>query len=289
MSHILKGAKRIAYDGLGLITHAFYNYLQEICPGVELVDFCQELAWMRAIKSEEEAQAVRNTCRIQDAMFRGAALFLRPGRTTEEIFGDITHHLLTLGGDPTEMPKILLFIGENRPVGPEDKLVCTAPRPADYRLTHHDFVEFTLETPGCGGYYAERSRYFFFEEPHPEIAAHFDEALKLQEYQLNYYRPGMTMQQLRDGLNAYKQSVGAAPETGHNWMTTEIRGIGNITVCRPLIQNPWEMFPLAENMIFDSIHKLAKNRRSLTLHETVRLKKDGVEIFGSYPQQITVL
>ena len=43
------------------------------------------------------------------------------------------------------------------------------------------------------------SRYFFFEEPHPEIAAHFDEALKLQEYQLNYYRPGMTMQQLRDG------------------------------------------------------------------------------------------
>ena len=49
MSHILKGAKRIAYDGLGLITHAFYNYLQEICPGVELVDFCQELAWMRAI------------------------------------------------------------------------------------------------------------------------------------------------------------------------------------------------------------------------------------------------
>ena len=289
MSHILKGAKRIAYDGLGLITHAFYNYLQEICPGVELVDFCQELAWMRAIKSEEEAQAVRNTCRIQDAMFRGAALFLRPGRTTEEIFGDITHHLLTLGGDPTEMPKILLFIGENRPVGPEDKLVCTAPRPADYRLTHHDFVEFTLETPGCGGYYAERSRYFFFEEPHPEIAAHFDEALKLQEYQLNYYRPGMTMQQLRDGLNAYKQSVGAAPETGHNWMTTEIRGIGNITVCRPLIQNPWEMFSLAENMIFDSIHKLAKNRRSLTLHETVRLKKDGVEIFGSYPQQITVL
>lgn len=53
------------------------------------------------------------------------------------------------------------------------------------------------------------------------------------------------------------------------FMDTEIRGMGNITVCRPLIQCDWEMFPLAKGMVFDSIHKYEKGRRCTQLHETV--------------------
>lgn len=290
MSPVLKGAKRIAYDGLGFITHAFYNYLQDICPGVELVDFCQELAFMRACKSEEELEAVRHTCMIQDRMFKSAALYIQPGRTINDIFADITRFLLILGGDPTEMPKILLAVGENRGVQEGDGiLTATMAIPPDYRLKYTDYVVLTLETPGLGGYYAERSRYFFFNEPHSEIREHFEEALKLQEYQIAAYKNGMTMKELRDTLNAYKASVGAAQTHGNTWMDTEIRGMGNITVCRPLIQCDWEMFPLAKGMVFDSIHKYEKGHRCTQLHETVWMDDEKANIFGEYPQILTVL
>ncbi len=290
MSPWLKGARRIAYDGLGLITHAFYNYLQEVCPGVELVDFCQELAWMRACKSEEELEAVRCTCRIQDAMFYGAAMFIQPGRTISEMFADVTRQLLLLGGDPTQMPKIMFAVGENRGWCEGDGILdATLAVPPDYRLKTSDYVVFTLETPGPGGYYAERSRYFFFKTPHPEIQAHFDSALKLQEFQIQAYRNGMTMSELRDTLNRYKAGVGAEQMHGHTWMDTEIRDMGNITVCRPLINCEWEMFPLAKGMVFDSIHQFKKGHRCTTLHETVWMDDEKANIFGSYPQQITVL
>ena len=99
---------------------------------------------------------------------------------------------------------------------------------------------FTLETPGLGGYYAERSRYFF-KEPHPEIQEHFNEALKLQEFQVNAYKNGMTMQQLRDVLNQHKASVGAQGNARTHMDGYGIRGIKHYT-CRPLINCEWEMF-----------------------------------------------
>ena len=245
---------------------------------------------MRACKSGEELEAVRCTCRIQDAMFCGAAMFIQPGRTISEMFADVTRQLLLLGGDPTQMPKIMFAVGENRGWREGDGILdATLAVPPDYRLKTSDYVVFTLETPGPGGYYAERSRYFFFKAPHPEIQAHFDAALKLQEFQIQAYRNGMTMCELRDTLNRYKAGVGAEQMHGHTWMDTEIRGMGNITVCRPLINCEWEMFPLAKGMVFDSIHQFKKGHRCTTLHETVWMDDEKANIFGSYPQQITVL
>lgn len=290
MSSAIQGARKIAYDGLGLITHGFYEYLMETCPGAELVDFSQELAFLRAVKSEEEYNAVCNTVRIQDAMFHAAPLYLRPGRTVHEIYSDIFKYLLDLGGDPSQMPKILIFLGKNTQCTTDAPMMGTRPAPPDYRITREDYIELTLETPGCGGYYAERSRHFFFQEPIAELKNLFSEALTLQEYQIGLYRPGLTMKELRETMNEYKHSAGSASlETGHDWRSTEIRGMGNSTVCRPLVQYDWEWMSLTEGMVFDSIHKLAKYNRSMTLHETVYLRREGAEVFGTYPQKLTVL
>lgn len=290
MSWVLKSTHRIAYDGLGLITYGFHEYLAGTCPGVELVDFSQELAFLRAVKSEEEYAAICNTVRIQDAMFYAAPLYLRPGRTIHEIYSDIVKYLLDLGSDPSQMPKILLFIGKNIDAAKNGPELGTRPAAPNYRLTEEDYVELTLETPGCGGYYAERSRHFFFQEPVSGIRQLFSEALKLQEYQIKLYRPGLTMIELRECMNTYKRSVGSSSlETGHDWRSTEIRGIGNSTVCRPLVQYDWEWMVLTEGMVFDSIHKLTKYNRAMTLHETVYLRADGAEVFGTYPQKLTVL
>lgn len=290
MSNALKGARRIAYDGLGLITHGFHEYLMAVCPEAELVDFSQELAFLRAVKSEEEYAAICNAVRIQDAMFFAAPLYLRPGRTVHEIYSDIFKYLLDLGSDPSQMPKILIFLGKNIDVPQDGPQAGTRPAAPDYRLLQEDYVELTLETPGCGGYYAERSRHFFFQEPVSQIRQLFCETLKLQEYQLKLYRPGLTMSGLRQAMNEYKRSVGSSSlETGHDWRSTEIRGMGNSTVCRPLVQYDWEWMALAEGMVFDSIHKLAKYNRAMTLHETIYLRADGAEVFGTYPQKLTVL
>lgn len=288
MEPYIRGAKRIAYDGMGFMTHQFYEYLHEICPGVEIVDMCQELAELRAVKSPEEMAAISHTCEIQDAVFRAAPLFLYPGRSFMEIYADIIRYLLLLGADPTEMFKLVIYIGDNRAVSGEN----LGPQfwmDPEYRIKRSDYILLTLETPGCGGYYSERSRYFFFEEPNPVFSKRFQEALKIEKYQLGIYKPGMTMQEIRESVNRFKESIGSAPELGHGWMSGEVRGIGNITVCRPLIQYEWEPLKLMKNMTIVSTHRLIKDGWNLPLHQTVWIDDDGAHIFGDYPQQITVL
>ena len=288
MSPYLRGARRIAYDGLGLITKSFYDYLQQVCPGVELVDFCQDLAELRACKSEEELDAIRHTCAIQDAMFRAAPLFIQPGRTCTEVYADITRYLMLLGGDPTQMFKLVMYLGdatahEGQAGSPQFWI------DPDYRMKQTDYIQLTLETPGCGGYYAERSRYFFFQPPTSEFSAVFQQALKLQEFQLNCYKLGMSMGELRDTINRYKLSLGAEPSFGKDWISGEVRGIGNTTVCRPLIQYEWEPLRLMKNMVLVSTHRIVKDGWNLPLHETVWIDEKGSHILGDYPQQITVL
>jgi Xaa-Pro aminopeptidase len=246
----LAGVRRLAYAGLGYISHQLYIYLTENIPGLEIVDFSPQIEHMMAVKSAEEIEAIRDTCAIQDRVFAAASTYLYPGRNATDITADITRLLQLLGADPTLMPKILIQIAPNGPAEPgfqgmlDDRF---------YRIKDTDYVRLCLETPGSGGYYAERARYFFFDTPHTEMLGLWAEALELHDYQLSLYRPGATMQELREKINAYKASIGAETMTGHGIFDAEIRGMGMLTVDRPQIQYAWEDFLLEPGMAFVSM------------------------------------
>ena len=85
MAEYIKGAKKIAYCHLGRISLQFYNFLKETCPGVEIVDFSEQIDLMKAVKSQEELDAIANATWIQDKLIEAAPAYIRPGRTQAEI------------------------------------------------------------------------------------------------------------------------------------------------------------------------------------------------------------
>ena len=290
ISGYIKGAQRIAYDGLGYIGHYFYEYLLEQAPGVQLVDFSDELEQMKAVKSPEEIEAVADSCAIQDRIFAAAPSFLQPGRTSQDITADVFRLLQILGADPTLMPKILMSVRPNdsyeRQAG---SVYMDMLDDRHYRVRESDYIRLCLETPGSGGYYSERARYFFFDTPHPEIQEMWDGAVALHKHQLGLYHPNVTMKELRDQINAYKVSVGAEPMTGKGMFDTEIRGLGIITVDRPQIQLDWENMVLQPGLSFVSMAHLIQGNKACNVYEMCILTEGDPYLPGQFPLELVVM
>lgn len=292
ISH-LAGVKRIAYADTAYLGYQFYEYLKEKLPDVEILDFTNEMEHMMAVKSAEEIAAVEDACEIQKRCWQAASAFIRPGRLLTEIRSDFHHMMLNLGMDPTLMPKIILFVGKN---GPEGLNESTLVKERDYVLQSDDFIMLNFETPGSGGYYAERCRYFFFDTPHPALRSMWEEILKLHEYQMSLYRPGATMRELREKINAFKVQHGFLPEgdtqaaNPQSDTTPELRGIGILTVDRPQIQLEWEDLALQPGMVFTSMPTLRRaNGEYMKFYEMMVMTEKEPRIPAGYPIELFVL
>lgn len=284
----IRGVKRLAYARLGQIGLYFHEYLLQTVPGLEIVDFSDSIEYFMAVKSNEEIEAIKNTCAIQDRVFASAASFIQPGRCGQEITADIVRLLQLLGADPTLMPKILIMIGSNSASDFAAKPGYMLQDPY-YRLKDTDYVRLCLETPGSGGYYAERARCFFFRTPHPEIRQLWAEAMELHEYQSSLYRPGMSMKQLRSQINEYKLSHGMMPFASSGVFDTEIRGIGMLTVDRPQIQYDWESIALEPGISIVSMAHVIKGGKSFNIFDTCIITQDKPYYPGSFPLDLVVL
>ena len=290
MMPYLKGAKRIAYADTGYMSWQFYQYLKKQIPEVEIIDFTNEIEHMMAVKSQEEIDAVTDACEIQKRCWQAAPAFIRPYRLVTEIRADIQHLMLCLGMDPTLMPKILLFVRPNHRPSPEDNI---QEKERDYRLTPWDYITLCFETPGSGGYYAERSRNFFFDEPHPAIKKHWEEVIELHQFQMSLYRTGITMGELRNKIGQYKEERGYKAQKDLKCCTpvdgNELRGIGLLTVDRPQIQLDWEDLPLKEGMTFCTMPSVVKNGIQMKLYEMAVMGKNEAQTLSPYPLELFVL
>lgn len=289
----LAGVKRIAYADTAYLGYQFHEYLRAKLPDVEIVDFTNEIEHMMAVKSAEEIAAIEDACEIQKRCWQAASAFVRPGRLITEIRADFHYMMLNLGMDPTLMPKIILFVGKNRPEGLDPR---TLIKERDYALQADDYIVLNFETPGSGGYYAERCRYFFFSEPHPALKTMWGEVLRLHEYQMSLYRPGTTMRELRERINSFKLRRGFLPEgdigsaSPLDDATPEIRGIGILTVDRPQIQLEWEDVALQPGIVFTSMPTLRKDSGEyMKFYEMMVMTDTGPSIPAPHPIELFVL
>lgn len=294
MSPYIKSAKRIAYADTGYLGYQFRDYLLETVPGVEIVDFTNEMEHMMAVKSEEELLALRDSCEMQNRCWQAASTVMRPGRLMTDMRTDFHHMLLRMGMDPTLMPKILFFVHPNRPAMPHDNPLRTMDR--DYRIQPDDFLDIGFETPGSGGYYAERMRHFFFDDPHPAIQAHYEDVLALHEYQMSLYKPGATMRYLRENINRYKVERGFVTENEIDNCqpiddyTPELRGMGLLTVDRPQIQLEWEDLILEPGVVFTTVPIVTKkDRAQMKSFDLVVVTESGAADISPYPHGLFVL
>ena len=306
-SHI-KGAKRIAYDGLGYLTAAFKQYQEETAPGVEIIDFSNEIEHMKAVKSAEEIELISDAVAIQERVFASAANYLYPGRAFWEITADITRQMVLWGADPTLMGKVLIGFARNAAFSAGDETssanagVSTRfAEDPNYRLGRDDYVSLMLEAQGSGGYYATNGRNFFFSEPHPEIREVWDEAVQMLYYTASLLRPGTTGADIHEKVNAYKIDRGFEPLTTtpekdeenliHGCFLGEISGIGINTIDRPQPQFPWEDIVLepGHSLVIYGGGEVRQGARSANAQKTCIIRENEPLVLGSFPMELIVL
>ncbi|HEV8016166.1 MAG TPA: M24 family metallopeptidase [Stellaceae bacterium] len=89
----------------GIIPHATVEGLKQAFPRAELVNATALMSRAREVKSAEEITLMRRATAIAEAMV-GTLAELKPGDTERTIFANMTHRLVTLGGD---LPAMLII------------------------------------------------------------------------------------------------------------------------------------------------------------------------------------
>ena len=288
MDALLAGAKRIAYCQTGRMQHLFYLYLRETAPQAEIVEFSDQLERIKAVKSPEELEALRQAAWIQDMLITGAAAYLRPGRSCTDIYSDIMKMLADLGGDLSLMSKLLIASGKN---GVVDGFPTISPATREhlcfpeYRLQEDDWVHIIYETPGYGGYYGETGRIFYFQEPCAQARDIWKKAVDTLEYQASRLRPGVTLHTIREETNAYLASIGSQPDNN----IFQIRGIGNMTVDRPQLYG-WDHMELASGMALSLQPRFRNEHGTAIALDTYVVPAEGEAYrFSRLPQELIIL
>lgn len=285
----LDGVKRIAYCGLGRITLSFYRYLTEEFPEVEIIDFCQEMDFMKAVKSGEEQEAIKHAVWIQDLLIEYASEYLKPGRTQSEVWSGIISLLSEFGADMSVMPKLLMTSGKNNTVGsfptiqPKTREHLCFP---EYRLREDDWVHIIYETPGPGGYYSETGRIFYFQEPCMKAQEIWNECVKLLQFQAGCIKPGKTLHEIREAVNDYLEAKGAQRDQN----IFQIRGIGNLTTESPQLYD-WDRMRLQPGMVLNLQPRYTKDNGTSIILDTYVVGQAGEPAYriSRAPQELIVL
>jgi Xaa-Pro aminopeptidase len=89
----------------GIIPHATVEGLKEALPRAEFVNAMALMSRIREVKSAEEIALIRRATEIAEAMV-GTIADLRPGDTERTVYANMTHRLLTEGG---ELPAMMII------------------------------------------------------------------------------------------------------------------------------------------------------------------------------------
>lgn len=179
------GNKRIGVDRLDLLGVRALDAL-----GFELMDGQGMCERARAIKSREELQAMAVSmaaCDIGMARMREA---LRPGMTENELWAELHHANIALGGEWIET-RLLSSGGRTNPWFQES---------SDRRIRPGDLVSFDTDMIGPLGYCADVSRTFFCGPGKPSETQRRMYGLSMDQihHNLALIKPGLTFREFRE-------------------------------------------------------------------------------------------
>lgn len=239
-----RGYKRVGYVALALMPATQYRYIREALPGVELVDATDLVDRIRAIKSPEEIEALRRSCKMHDQIHAAMPAIVRPGRYEYELTADIRALAGELGAECT----VNISLGTDPEM--KQELFRTTVNCEYKRIAEGDKLFTLIELSGPGGNFSELLRVWSLGEPTPELVQASDAALESQAKVSALLRPGAKCPDLYRLNNEILTSKGYLPEErlfGHSQ--------GYDMVERPALV-PEETMELAENM-FITVHPFA--------------------------------
>lgn len=171
--------------------------LRKELPGARFTDASGLLNDVRAVKSPEEIEMIKETTKIADACYDLLLEILRVGSDEREIMAEI-NKLLTLKG--VEDTLILTSKGRSFP--------CFIAPPGPYIFKDGDHYVFSIEIAGPGGYWSQIVRPFCLGKPSSQYERLFEVGKQALDAGLSNLLPGRRIGDIARIISSQAQSAG---------------------------------------------------------------------------------
>jgi Xaa-Pro aminopeptidase len=241
--------KKLKVKSLGVVAPAFmcafmYNYIKENLSGLTMKYATDLVDEIKAVKSEEEIQAIKGTAKIQDIVWGAVLAMVRPGVREYEIRAEIQRlywnwgseeQLIMIGSQPAGTPALQkLDFFQNRTLQEGDQ-VCIMP-----------------EVNGAGGFYCELGRTVCIGDAPKPLLNLWNFMVDLQDATAKMLKPGAEPAKIYKFYNDELAKKGCAPD-----LRLFCHGQGYDLVERPSMR-PEEDMTVKANMNI-AIHPMAIN------------------------------
>ena len=241
--------QKLNIKSLGVVAPAFvcafmYNYLKENLPGVSMTYATDLVDEIKAVKSAEELEIIKETARMQDIVWGAVLAMVRPGVTEYEIRSEIQRLLVNWGSEEQ-----LIMIG-SQPAG------IAALQKADFfqnrTLQDGDQVCIMPEVNGAGGFYCELGRTVCIGDAPKPLLDQWDFMVELQEETAKLLKPGAEPAKIFKFYNDELSKKGCSPD-----LRLFCHGQGYDLVERPSMRPEEDMVVKAGMNL--AIHPMAMN------------------------------
>lgn len=195
---------RIGLVGMGFISAAFYKYVIEHLDTVKFEDATDLVDNIKVIKSDEEIELIKETCKLQDALFEYTLTRVQPGRKEYEVQADVLQKSLEMGGEHTN-----IMVGS----APPGKAAGTLPAHLGNKVIQEgDQFAILIETDGPGGFWGELGGTICLGKISPELEEQLEIARQAQKVTLNLLKPGAEPSAIFEANNEFLRSRGYPEE-----------------------------------------------------------------------------
>ena len=268
--------KRVGIYRKNIMPYHFIQHIKENFPEIEFVEWDEPYDAVKAVKSAEEIEALRDSARMQDQLYEAMNVYVRPGRLEREINIDLRKAALDM-----DCESLNIFICSGKTVA--DVEYDSPLQMQNRRLTDGDMVKVALRCAMRGGYFTNVGRMWSVGEPSPEYVKAVEDSFLLQEKLASMLRAGTMPGELCKAAAEFRRERGYLEDSSliGSAQGTEI-------VDRPALL-PGETMPIGNNMVF-ALHAACKTDTVYAnCYDNYLVTEDGVELLTKTPRKLFVI
>lgn len=267
---------RVGLVGMGFISAAFYKYVTEHLGAASFSDATDLVDNIKAIKSDEEIQHIRDIAARQDETFKYALTCIEPGKRDYDVYADVLRKCLQLGSEQAN-----IMIGSAPPGEAARNLL---PHFGNRMIQEGDQVYLLVESNGPSGFYTEVGRIICLGKVPSELEEYFWLAQQAQKVTLGLLKPGTAAETLWKANDDFLRGIGFPEET-----RIYSHGMGYDMVERPSLM-PGETMKIQARMTL-AVHPTVGSAKAMgNVCETYLVPETGdAECLHKTAQKIFVL
>jgi Xaa-Pro aminopeptidase len=267
----LRGYKncRLSFVNEGAMLAGFPTYIRKHLTGATFVDITERIDEIKAVKSPEEIEHIKESAHIHDEAFKACLEAIRPGMREFELAAIAKFNCFKLGSE-----QALVLMGSAPSGSP-----CYFNNPHAFKreLKSGDQVSLVIEVSGPGGYWTHLHRTVVLGKIPEELLVANELAKEVQALTLRMLKPGADPMEILNANNEFLRSRGCPEDT-----RIYCHGQGYDVVERPSFQpgetmkikagmnigvHPWVFMKKASSRICDN-YMVTETGVSECLHKT---------------------